>query len=285
MSPDLFIRQMTRDEAGSLIEWAAQEGWNPGRNDAEIFWSTDPEGFIAAEQAGEPIGGGAVISYDGRFGFMGLFIIRPDYRGQGLGRRLWYHRRDLLISRLQTPAAIGMDGVFNMQDFYSHGGFVLFGRDLRFAGVGEVASISNALVDLRELPFDDVLRYDTMHFPAPRELFLRQWIHQPDSRALGSMQDGGLGGYGVIRPCRKGYKIGPLFAADPATAEDLFRGLADFARGEPLFLDVPERNPAALALARRHGMQEVFGCARMYLGPPPELPHEEIFGVTTFELG
>jgi GNAT superfamily N-acetyltransferase len=285
MSPDLLIRQMTRDEADSLLEWAAQEGWNPGKNDADIFWNTDPEGFIAAEQAGELIGGGAITSYNGHFGFMGLFIIRPEYRSQGLGRRLWHHRRDLLISRLQAPAAIGMDGVFNMQDFYNRGGFMLFGRDLRFAGVGAAATLSSGLVDLRELPFDEVLHYDTMHFPTSRERFLRLWIHQPGSRALGSMQAGVLEGYGVIRSCREGFKIGPLFAADPATAEDLFGGLADFARGEPLFLDVPELNPAALALVQRHGMREVFGCARMYLGPPPKLPHEEIFGVTTFELG
>ena len=42
---------------------------------------------------------------------------------------------------------------------------------------------------------------------------------------------------------------------------------------------------AALALAARHGLREVFGCARMYYGPPPRLPDREIFGVTTVELG
>jgi Acetyltransferase (GNAT) domain len=92
-------------------------------------------------------------------------------------------------------------------------------------------------------------------------------------------------GYGVARPCRRGFKIGPLFAADAGVADDLLRGLGDHARGMPLVLDVPEVNPAALALARGHGMREVFGCVRMYLGPPPELPDDEIFGVTTFELG
>jgi Acetyltransferase (GNAT) domain len=68
-------------------------------------------------------------------------------------------------------------------------------------------------------------------------------------------------------------------------AEALFRGLADLAPGAPIFLDVPENNPQAMALAQRHGMGEVFGCARMYFGPPPVLPLAEIFGVTTFELG
>jgi len=55
--------------------------------------------------------------------------------------------------------------------------------------------------------------------------------------------------------------------------------------GEPLFLDVPEPNEAALALAARHGMREVFGCARLYHGPAPTLPLQQTYGITTFELG
>ncbi|MGA7982704.1 MAG: GNAT family N-acetyltransferase [Chromatiaceae bacterium] len=285
MVPELVIRQMTRTELDTLVEWAANEGWNPGLNDAQIFWDTDPEGFVAAELGGELIGGGSIVSYGGRFGFMGFFIIRPDHRSQGLGRRLWFHRRDLLISRLQSPAVVGMDGVFDMQGFYGRGGFILFNRDLRFEGIGAAAASADTLVDLASVPFAEVARYDAAHFPVPRERFLNAWIAQAGSRALGAVQDGVLRGYGVIRPCRQGFKIGPLFAADGETAEALFFGLGDIAPGEPIFLDVPENNPEAMALARRHGLREVFGCARMYYGPPPVLPYGEIFGVTTFELG
>ena len=52
-----------------------------------------------------------------------------------------------------------------------------------------------------------------------------------------------------------------------------------------MFLDIPENNPDAVALAERYGLSEVFGCARMYLGEAPETPRESIFGITTFELG
>jgi GNAT superfamily N-acetyltransferase len=285
MAPELVIRGMMRTELDTLVEWAASEGWNPGGNDAQIFWDTDPEGYVAAELGGELIGGGAIVSYAGRFGFMGFFIVRPDHRSQGLGRRLWFHRRDQLISRLQAPAVIGMDGVFDMQPFYARGGFVLCNRDLRFEGVGVAATPADTLVDLRSVPFAEVSRYDAAHFPAPRERFLKAWITQPKSRALGAVRDGVLRGYGVIRPCRRGFKIGPLFGADGDTAEALFLGLGDIAPGEPIFLDVPENNSQAMALTQRHGLREVFGCARMYYGPPPVLPCAEIFGVTTFELG
>ena len=285
MAGELFIRAMTRAELDLLVDWAANEGWNPGTNDARIFWDTDPEGFVAAEMAGELIGGGSIVSYDSRFGFMGFFIVRPEHRGRGLGTRLWLRRRDLLLSRLQPHAAIGMDGVFDMQAFYARGGFVFSHRDLRFEGVGAAGTLAKEIVDLDAVPFSDVLGYDAAHFPAPRERFLKAWITQRGSRALGALKDGVLRGYGVVRPCRRGFKIGPLFADDGETAEALYRGLADFASGEPLFLDVPENNAEAMALARREGLREVFGCARMYHGPLPSLPQAEIFGVTTFELG
>jgi GNAT superfamily N-acetyltransferase len=285
MVHDLVIRAMTRAELDVLVDWAADEGWNPGLYDADIFWDTDPEGFIAAELGGELIGGGSIVSYEGRFGFMGFFIVRPDHRGRGLGRQLWYYRRDLLISRLRAPVTIGMDGVFAMQDFYARGGFVLRNRDLRFEGTGAAGPTADRLVEASRVPFAELARFDAAHFPVPRARFLKAWIEQPRSRTLAAVVDGALRGYGVIRSCRRGMKIGPLFATDPDAAETLFRGLIDFAPGEPVFLDVPESNPQAMALAERHGLREVFGCARMYYGPPPEVAEDEIYGVTTFELG
>jgi hypothetical protein len=52
-----------------------------------------------------------------------------------------------------------------------------------------------------------------------------------------------------------------------------------------LTLDIPESNPAAVALAERRGMTSVFETARMYTKEPPALPIEQVFGVTSFELG
>ena len=118
MSPTMMdkttVRPMTRPEVETLLGWARDEGWNPGLHDAEMFWLTDPEAFIAIELDGELIGGGSITSYDGQFGFMGLFIVRPKFRGKGLGTRLWYKRKTRLQKRLERGAAIGMDGVFEM---------------------------------------------------------------------------------------------------------------------------------------------------------------------------
>ncbi len=282
----ITYREATREELNTAVEWAAGEGWNPGLHDAGIFWATDPHGFVCAERDGEVVGTGSIVAYEDAFGFMGFFIVRPDMRGQGIGRDFWTWRRDTLRARLRADAPIGMDGVFDMQPFYARGGFTFTHRNLRMAGTGrKAAQLDPALVDLPTLPFADVSAYDRQHFGFARDAFLRRWIEPVGGLALGFVTHHTLQGLGVVRPCRDGFKIGPLFADTPEVADALFLALSEHAAGRPLFLDTPENNPAALALAQRHNLSEVFGCARMYHGPAPALPWKNIYGVTTFELG
>ncbi|HVU22603.1 MAG TPA: GNAT family N-acetyltransferase [Opitutus sp.] len=281
----ITYRQATRAELDTAVDWAAAEGWNPGLADADAFWATDPNGFVCAEQGGAVIATGSIVSYAGAFGFMGFFIVRPDLRGHGIGRAFWPWRRDTLRARLQPGAAIGMDGVFTMQPFYARGGFAFTHRNLRMGGTGRPAPADPALRELSALPFAAVAACDRRHFGFARDEFLRRWIAPAGGRGLAALDGNTIRGLGVIRPCRHGCKIGPLFADDADTAERLFVALSAHAAGQPLFLDTPENNPAALALAARHGLTEVFGCARMYHGAAPALPWQNIYGVTTFELG
>src|SRR5210317_1421648 len=120
----------------TLIQWAIAEGWNSGPYDADAFWLADPDAFYGYFHHGKMIAGGAIVSYDGKFGFMGLFIVKPEYRSKGIGRKLWFQRRDLLKSRLDKGASIGMDGVVAMQPFYKKGGFEFAFMDERYENIG-----------------------------------------------------------------------------------------------------------------------------------------------------
>jgi Acetyltransferase (GNAT) domain len=123
------------------------------------------------------------------------------------------------------------------------------------------------LVPLAVIPFAALAAYDRALFPAPRERFLAGWTRRHHGRAI--VEAGELHGYGVIRRCRVGWKIGPLFADDSRCAEALFAGLAAQAPAAPIFIDVPQPNAAAIASAERHGMTPCFETARMYTGIPP----------------
>ncbi len=275
------IATMGANDVAFAIGLAADEGWNPGLHDAATFHAADPDGFLIGHLGDQPIGCISAVSY-GHFGFVGLYIVAPPWRGQGYGIQLWRAGMHRLAGQ-----PVGLDGVFAQQANYRRSGFAFAYSNLRFEQVGARPPPSDPCVRaLRETAIDDVLAYDARHFGGARPAFLRRWLDQPDSVALGYIEQGRLRGYGVIRRCRRGHKVGPLLAESPAIAEQLYLGLcAHAADDEPVFLDVPEVNPDARALADRYGMLEVFGTARMYVGPAPVLPVGHIYGVTTFELG
>ena len=182
---------------------------------------------------------------------------------------------------------VGLDGVVDQQDNYKKSGFKLAHRNIRYEGVGGGSLPSHGEIQpLTAWPFQAVASYDRHCFPADRSLFLSPWIHQPQATALGIIRKGALAGYGVIRPCQAGYKIGPLMADTPGAADTLFLALkAGVPPSEPVYLDAPEVNREAVALAARHAMNTVFETARMYTGPAPDMPLDRLYSVTSFELG
>jgi len=282
MSGKASLRCAARADVDRVLDWAAAEGWNPGRHDARAFHAADPEGFFVSEIGGSPAASISVVRYDASYAFLGLYIVRPEARGKGIGFALW---REALARR--SAACIGLDGVVAQQANYAKSGFALAYRNIRYGGTAPSAGdrMSAAIVDARALPFDTLAAYDRRYFPAPRPGFLSLWLDPPDSAARAVVEDGCLRGLGAIRPCREGYKIGPLYAEDETAADALFRALSAEARGARVFLDVPEPNAAAAKLASRYGLSPAFETARMYAGAAPSIPLERLFGVTTFELG
>lgn len=276
------VRTMTRPELELAIDWAAAEGWNPGLHDAECFRAADPGGFLVGLVGDEPVAAISAVRYRRSFGFLGLYIVKPKYRGRGFGMQVWNAAMEYLAGR-----TVGLDGVVAQQENYKKSGFTLAHKNVRYQGTGGGSLPADAaVVPLASVAFGELLAYDRSFFPDERSRFLRAWIDQPQTTGLAILHAGRLGGYGVMRTCRQGYKIGPLFAESPELADRVFRCLrAGVPPAEPIYLDLPASNAAAVALAQRHGMTPVFETARMYRGSIPDLPLDRLFGITTFELG
>jgi GNAT superfamily N-acetyltransferase len=275
-------RTMRKEELGTAVNWADSEGWNPGLSDAECFWPVDPEGFFCAEADGKIVGTVSMVNYDDRFSFAGFYVVDPAYRAHGIGMELYHHSLRHAGSRV-----IGADGVVAMVGKYEkHGDLYLHYNNSRYEGIGG-GKMPDGLTSVQDVRFTDLLAYDTAHFPSRREKFLRCWIAQEGHFGLARLDhDGKILGYGVRRACHTGHKIGPLFARDRATAELILDGLVSGIPGEKFYLDIPVPNTAAVALVQDRKMTPVFFTARLYSTKDPvPLPLDEIFGVTTFELG
>ncbi len=273
------VRGMSGSEVELALAWAAAEGWNPGRADALPFQIADPGGFLIGHVEDEPAAVISVVRYGTDFGFLGLYIVAPHLRGRGYGLKLWQSGLAHLEGR-----TVGLDGVVAQQDKYRRSGFVYAWPNHRFGGVIEGRD-DPGLRDARTLPFAELARFDAALFPAARDSFLAAWLAMPESRTLALMRDGEIVGLGTIRRCLSGCKIGPLHARDRHSAERLLLALAAFAPGEELFLDVPGANAAAMRMAEGFGLTQRFETARMYRGVAPGLPLDQIYGITSFELG
>lgn len=273
---------MTRGEVELAVEWAAREGWNPGLMDASCFHGADPRGFLIGHVGGKPAAAISAVAYGANLGFIGFYIVDPEFRGQGHGWRIWQAGMARLAGRI-----VGLDGVVAEQASYAKSGFALVHRNIRHGGTPAIdeRAATVTLVDVERVPIAQLIDYDARHFSVVRPDFLRCWLRPERRHGKVALRDGAIAGLGVIRQCRKGYKIGPLFADDEAIAEEIFRALVSYSKGEPVYLDTPQTNPAAMALAERYGLTPVFETARMYRGKALNLPIERIFGITTFELG
>jgi hypothetical protein len=123
-------------------------------------------------------------------------------------------------------------------------------------------------------------------FQASRADFVTSWCTSRKHRRTAVVRKSGkIRGYGTIRRCYEGYKIGPLFAADADSAAALLAELGPEAKGAKVFIDIPVDNKDAVSLALGMGLEPVFETARMYRGAIPSVPLKNVFGVTTLELG
>jgi len=277
----LQIAKATPADLDLMNNWAAAEGWNPGLTDGPAFRAADPEGILIGRLNGEAIAAISAVAYGPAFGFVGFHICRPEFRGQGHGIALWNAATNRLGDRV-----IGLDGVIDQIINYRKSGFVFAYRNVRYAGFARpTIEIDPHIVPITSAMMSAVIAYDRPLFPAPRSAFVHAWIQGERRTALAYIVDGTVRGYGVVRICRNGFRIAPLFADTTAIADALFTALAGTVAGSPICLDLPEPNLAAVRLAERHGLTPVFETARMYRGSAPTLPIARTFGITSFELG
>jgi hypothetical protein len=276
---NVAVRTLDAAEVETLVAWAALEGWNPGIADAACFRAADPGGFLGAFREGDMVSGISGVRYGEHFGFIGLYICRSDMRGNGYGKAVWDACMAMLGGR-----TIGLDGVLEQQPNYRCMGFEPAYRTFRWSG--KPSGGSRDVRHIRAATANDVeaiAALDRRIFPADRRAFSDRWL-APPHQALVYGESGAITGYGVLRRCQHGYKIGPLTAQDFGAARDLFWSLNALCRGE-LHLDVPETQADFANLLSTAGLAKGFETARMYRGTAPHVEQGELYAVTTLELG
>lgn len=276
----MTIRTMDAGALRTVLGWAADEGWNPGLDDAEAFHAADPAGFLVKEVAGAPVSAICVVNHDPDFAFLGLYLCKPRYRGQGHGMDVWRAG----IAHAGTRS-IGLDGVPDQQANYARSGFVKHGTTVRYEGRSAPRPDPRVRT---ALPSDmaQLAARDMKACGMGRAAFASRWLTGSQTRKTIVLVDcGTITGFATFRRCRLGTKIGPLYAASQADARALLASDPLSPPDEPQYVDVLDPGAPLAHLVSSLGFEPVFQTARMFRGTPPDASPAPFQAIATMELG
>ncbi|MDR0468829.1 MAG: GNAT family N-acetyltransferase [Peptococcaceae bacterium] len=277
----LTIRNFTLPEMVFPMEVAFKEGWNPGLYDGVAFYQADPDGFFLAEQDGGMVGGISAVNFDDRLIVIGNHFVLPPYRGQGIGKALW--ERALLVA---GDKSIRVNGLPEGRLFYESYGFQELGNIIRYGGsVFAEGRISDDVYSAQDISFSQLTDFDAGFFGISRPGFLRTWLATPAMISLCLLKEGELQGWGCMRRCRNGWRLGPVFAKHYEHAEELVRHFALSTVAENVYMDITDSNVQAIRLAFAMGMTPWEARVKLYRGEYIKEPLDQIFGFTTVDIG
>lgn len=129
---DVIIRNMDQSDIDFAFECTRTEGWlSETVNVFNSFFTHDPDGCFAAEINSERVGICVATKYV-KNGFVGELIVVKDYRGRGIGSKLFGKAIDYLKSN--GIENIYLDGDLGAVPIYEKFGFRKMCKSLRFVG-------------------------------------------------------------------------------------------------------------------------------------------------------
>ncbi|HVH66334.1 MAG TPA: GNAT family N-acetyltransferase [Gemmatimonadales bacterium] len=259
----LRLRLMTPDDipVGMHLKDLAQ--WNQTVADWERFLALSPDGCFAAECDGRVVGTSTAIVYEGRFGWIGMVIVDPGYRGQGIGRAL-LERAIQYVESQRIPVA-KLDATPQGRPLYQTLGFVDEYAIERWVLHRPSLGRRQAQQQPSEIAVD-VLQLDREVFGADRGALLRSLAESAPELALVERRGGMVVGYAFGRRGSLADHLGPWVARDERAAARLLGEFLERTGRDLVFVDAVTQNPWGLPLVTKCGFQFSRPLTRMVRG-------------------
>ena len=277
------VRLMQASDVPWASELSCQVGWNQLPGDWRLLLELEPEGVFLTEDDGRRCGTASIVTYGLELGWIGMVLVKPEFRRRGIGTMLV--ERCLTALRSRGVRSAWLDATDAGRQVYLKMGFRDERPITRYAGAacqpGQQVDRGRAMTPA---DLESIRLLDTSAFGAARGPLLagllkhgRGWI--VDGRTAPS-------GFGFSRPGREADYIGPIVAQDAETAEAIVTNLLHALPGRQVYWDIPGGNPRATALAERLGFTPRRRLTRMVLGEATRVGQAElVHAAAGFELG
>jgi len=88
MDERIIIRQMREFDIPSAMDIKNDEGWYQVEDDWKLLIRTSPEWCLVAELGAEVVGTITSINYENKIAWIGMMLVRKEYRAQGISKFL-----------------------------------------------------------------------------------------------------------------------------------------------------------------------------------------------------
>jgi GNAT superfamily N-acetyltransferase len=281
------IRTLEEPDIDRAVALSSQANWNHSHADWRRLVRLWPGQVLVGEIDGRLVASGSLATYPsshGLLGWIGLILVDQAFQRRGLGTQIVGAVLDL-AERLDVNV-LGLDASDQGQPIYERLGFECCCGINRWSGR---ARVKNRAIDMAEEDWRPLLDLDRLACGAKRAALLHNLSAGGGMLVRAGSTNGHLSGYGVLRPGRRAWHLGPLVADDPETAAELVDALvepSDREAAEDVIVDVVDGSALEAILARR-GFAIARRLQRMVRprGATTLMAGARAYAVTGFELG
>lgn len=263
------LRVMKERDVPGGLRLNTLSGWNQTEADWRRFLKNSPRGCFVMEHKGKVVGTAATINYESHFAWIGMVLVDPGLRKQGIGTQLLEKAIEHLDSA--NVRTMKLDATPQGKPIYAKLGFVeeyeidrwILKRAPATSSTGHISM--HALLD--EMEREQVSRLDKELFGADRTFVLRALAEEAPELAAAAWEDEALQGYAFGRRGLFADHLGPWMSRTPGAAENLLRAFLATSSREALIVDCLKANSMAVELLRSFGFAPSRPLTRMFRGP------------------
>jgi ribosomal protein S18 acetylase RimI-like enzyme len=267
--PSVRFRTMRKADIPAGMRLKEIAGWNQTAADWERFLKANPDGCFVAEAGGQICGTATAITYEGRFAWVGMVLVDPEFRGRGIGTQL-LERAIEHLDALKIPT-IKLDATPMGQPLYEKLGFLAeyeIERCTLKKAAGQQVNVSDSplVMDLSGGSLEDICKADGGIFGADRSALLKSLSEAAPEFAAGIWDAENLQGYSFGRHGSFADHLGPWMSRDAETGRRLLEAFLARSSREILVVDCMKANVTAVKLLKSFGFGYSRTLTRMYRG-------------------
>ncbi len=282
-SSSYTISRLRPEHVDDGLRLCRAAGWNQIDRDWRFFLKHSADDSFVALRRGQVVGTATVTTYAERLAWIGMVLVDPSHRRQGIGSGLLGH----LMEHVGESCALALDATPAGREVYLPLGFQDVSTIVRLAGkVRGDARPDTAARKMSGKELAEIVEFDQVALGCKRLEILHWWLEGTPGYAWVVREAGQLLGYCLGRAGQTHDQLGPLVAIDSMVARALSQAVFENAARRDWIIDVPAIQFEWIAWLKEQGFAEQRVLYRMVRGALPTMASpERVFAIVAPEVG